>query len=193
MIHRSDSIVREPRTKLSSTPLATPKLTLKQISEVSNLVAGDILAQRDKYAARAVPLSAQQRGAVAAFFSSELLGNARVLMLESERVANPEFYPMLYAMGFQNLPDQSAMAAITFHDVVVPHEPFSPALLFHELVHAEQYGQLGVPRFAELYVRGFLNGGSYEAIPLETNACALEDRFRRDPNRGFSVRQEVTK
>jgi hypothetical protein len=96
-------------------------------------------------------------------------------------------------MGFQNLPDQSAMAAITFHDVVVSHESFSPSLLFHELVHAEQYGQLGVPRFAELYVRGFLNGGSYEAIPLEINAYALEDRLRTDPNRGFSVRQEVAK
>jgi hypothetical protein len=173
--------------------MAAPKLTPKQISDVSNLVAEYILGQRDKYAARAVPLSAQQRGSVAAFFSPELLGNTRVLVLESERVANPEFYPMLYAMGFQNLPDQSAMAAITFHDVVVSHEPFSPGLLFHEFVHVEQYGQLGVPRFAELYVRGFLNGGSYEAIPLETNAYALEDRFRRDPNRGFSLRQEVGK
>src|SRR6266480_5219131 len=108
--------------------MATQKLTPKQISEVSNLVAGYVLAKRDKYAARAVPLSAQQRASVAVFFSSELLGNTRVLVLESERVANPEFYPMLRAMGFQNLPDQSAMAAITFRDVVVSYEPFSPAL-----------------------------------------------------------------
>lgn len=109
--------------------MATPKLTPNQISEVSNLVAGYILAQRDKYAARAVPLSAHQRAAIGGFFSPELLGNTRVLVLESERVTNPEFYPMLYRMGFQNLPDQSAMAAITFHDVVVSHEPFSPGLL----------------------------------------------------------------
>jgi hypothetical protein len=173
--------------------MATPQLTPDQISQVSNLVAGHIVTQRDKHAARAVPLSSQQRGAIAAFFSPELLGKTRLLVLESERVANPEFYPMLRAMGFQNLPDQSAMAAITFHDIVVSHEPFSPGLLFHELVHVEQYGQLGVPRFAKLYVRGFLNGGSYEAIPLEINAYALEHRFRSDPNRGFSVRQEVTK
>ena len=122
--------------------MATPKLAPKQISEVSNLVAGYIVTQRDKQAARAKPLSEQQRAAVAPFCSPELLGNTRVLVLESERVANPEFYPMLYAMGFQNLPDQSAMAAVTFHDLVVSHEPFSPSLLFHELVHS--IGALGV-------------------------------------------------
>lgn len=70
------------------------------------------------------------------------------------------------------------MGAITFCDVVVSHEPFSAGLLFHELVPVEQYRQLGIPRFSELYVRGFLNGGSDEAIPLEVNAYSLEDRFR---------------
>jgi hypothetical protein len=175
------------------TSIATPKLAPDQIVEVSHLVARYILAQRDRYASLASPLSGQQRAALAPFFSSELLGNARVLVLEGECVPNPDFYPMLHTMGFGNLPDQSAMAAITFYDVVVAHEPFSPGLFFHEFVHVEQYGQLGIPRFAELYVRGFLNGGSYEAIPLEVNAYTLEDRFRRDPDQGFSVRQEVSK
>ncbi|PYV63724.1 MAG: hypothetical protein DMG97_36955, partial [Acidobacteria bacterium] len=55
--------------------MATPKLTPDQIAQISNLVAGYILAQRDKYAAPALPLSAQQRAAIAAFFSPELLGN----------------------------------------------------------------------------------------------------------------------
>src|SRR6202051_1159062 len=77
---------------------------------------------------------------------------------------------MLRSLGFNNLPDQSAMAAITFRDVVVSHEAFSNGLLFHELVHVEQCRQLGIPRFSELYVRGFLTGSSYDAIPLEVNA-----------------------
>jgi hypothetical protein len=175
------------------TSIARPQLTPDQIAEVSRLAAGYILAQRDTYASRAVPLSGQQRAVLAPFFSPELLGNTRVLVLAGERVANPDFYPMLRTIGSKNLPDQSAMAAITFYDVVVAHEPFSPSLLFHEFVHVEQYGQLGVPRFAELYIRGFLNGGGYEAIPLEVNAYALEDRFRSDPNQGLSVRQEVAK
>jgi hypothetical protein len=72
--------------------------------------------------------------------------------------------------GKPDLPDQSAMVAITFCDVVVAHQPISHGLLFYELVHVEQYQQLGIPRFSDLYVRGFLNRGSYEATPLEVNA-----------------------
>lgn len=170
--------------------MATPKLTPDQVAQVSELVAEYISAQRKKYA-RAVPLSAQQRAPLEPFFAQEVLDRVRVLVLHGERVPNPEFYPMLRGLGFKNLPDQSAMGAITFCDVVVSHEPFSDGLLFHELVHVEQYRQLGTPRFSELYVRGFLSGGSYEAIPLEVNAYSLEDRFRRDPSSAFSVQSQV--
>jgi len=169
----------------------TPKLTPDQIAQVSELVAGYISAQREKYAPRAVPLSAQQRAPFEPFFARKVIDSVRVLVLEVERVPNPDFYPMLRGLGFNNLPDQSAMGAITFCDVVVSHERFTAGLLFHELVHVEQYRQLGIPRFSELYVRGFLNGGSYEAIPLEVNAYSLEERFRRDPRRTFSVQAEV--
>jgi len=118
------------------------------------------------------------------FFSPQLLDLTRLLVLQGERVANPDFYPMLRSFGLNNLPDQSTMAAISFCDVVVSHE-------LHELVHVEQHRQLGIPRFADLYVRGFLSGGSYEAIPLEVNAYTLEDHFRSDPRRGFSVQQKL--
>ena len=127
------------------------------------------------------------------FFSPHFLDGTRLLVLQRERVANPEFYPMLKGLGFTNLPDQSGMGAITFSDVVVSDEPFRNGLLFHELVHVEQYRQLGIPRFSELYVRGFLNGGSYEAIPLEVNAYALEGRFEENPHQRFSVEDEVGK
>lgn len=106
-------------------------------------------------------------------------------------MANPEFYPMLRDLGFNNLPDQSMMAAITFSDKVVSHVHFSNGLLFHELVHVEQYRQLGIPRFAELYVLGFVNGGSYEAIPLEVNAYALEGRYENNHAQHFSVAEQV--
>jgi len=169
----------------------TVPFTPEQVAEVSGLVADYIATQRRKYAPRAVHLTARQRTTVGAFFATELLDDARLLVLEDERVPNPDFYPMLRGVGLKSLPDQTGMAAITFGDVVVSHEPFSDGLLFHELVHIEQYRQLGIPRFADLYVRGFLNGGSYEDIPLEVNAYSLEDRFRRDPQQGFSVQQEV--
>jgi hypothetical protein len=168
-----------------------PKLSPDQIAEVSKLVGGYISVQREKYAPHAVPLSAQQRAPLEPFFAREVLDGARVLVLQCERVQNPEFYPMLRGLGFKNLPDQSTMAAITFCDVVVSHEPFSDGLLFHELVHVEQYRQLGISRFSELYVGGFLSGGSYEAIPLEVNAYTLCGRFESGPQQLFSVDDEV--
>jgi hypothetical protein len=150
-----------------------------------------IFTQRKKYAPRAIPLSAQQKAAMAGFFSRQLLENTRVLVLRGERVANPDFYSMLKGLGFKNLPDQASMAAITFSDVVISHEQFSNGLLFHELVHVEQYRQLGIPRFSDLYVRGFLSRGSHEAIPLEVIAYMLEGRFEQNPARQFSVADEV--
>jgi hypothetical protein len=173
--------------------MATPQLTAEQVAQVSALVARYIVGQRDHYAPRAVALSAQQRDTMGEFFSPQLLDGTRLLVLQKERVTNPEFYPMLRTMGFHNLPDQSTMGAITFSNVVVSHEPFSSTLLFHELVHVEQYRQLGVPGFADLYVRGFLSGGSYEAIPLEINAYTLEGRFQADQKKQFPVATEVAR
>ena len=68
------------------------------------------------------------------FFPPQLIDGTQLLVLQGERVANPDFYPVLTSLGFNNLPDQSTMAAITFSDVVVAHEAFSNGLLFHELV-----------------------------------------------------------
>ena len=64
-------------------------------------------------------------------------------------------------------------------------------LLFHEAVHVVQYGSLGVSRFLREYVVGWARSGfSYEAIPLERQAYALDARFARgEPC--FSVEREV--
>jgi len=130
---------------------------------------------------------------MAGFFLPQVLDGARVLVRHGIRVGNPPFYPMLAGMGISNLPDISQMAATTFCDVVVSHVPFANSLLFHELVHVEQYRQLGIPRFSELYVRGFLSGGGYDGIPLEANAYALGRRFEGNPGQQFSVADEVAR
>lgn len=83
------------------------------------------------------------------------------------------------------------MTAITFVDTVVSHEQFTDRLLFHELVHVVQYEKLGVAEFAAKYVRGFLSGGSYDAIPLERNAYELDERFATAPATDSSVSDEV--
>ena len=171
--------------------MAIPSLSPELIAQLSGLVSQYITTQREKYAPRAIPLSAPQKAKMAGFFSPELLDNGRLLVLSGERVANPDFYPMLRGLGFDNLPDQSAMGAITFADTVVSHGPFTDGLLFHELVHVEQYRQLGIPDFSGLYVRGFLSGGGYDGIPLERNAYMLGERYEKDPARRFSVADEV--
>ena len=166
-------------------------LTSDQIAQVSGLVAEYISTRRPKYGPRAIPLSAAQQAAMNGFFSPQVLESTRLLILHGERIGNPDFYPALKGLGIKNLPDQSTMEAIAFSDVVVSHVPFTSGLLFHELVHVEQYRQLGVERFSELYVQGFLKGGSYEAIPLEINAYTLGDRFEQDPSLHFAVSGEV--
>jgi hypothetical protein len=170
--------------------MSAPLLTPDQITEVSDLVAGYITDQREKALPHAVPLSSEQRASLDSFFLPQVL-DTRLLVLGETRVENPTFYPMLRQMGFTNLPNFSTMAAVTFCDVVVSHQPFSGGLLFHELVHVEQYRQLGIQRFAELYVRGFLSGGGYNGIPLEVNAYGLGGRFERSPQTRFSVADEV--
>jgi hypothetical protein len=49
-------------------------------------------------------------------------------------------------------------------DTVVSHEAFKDRLLFHGLVDVVQYEKLALAGFAAKYVKGFLSGGSYEAI-----------------------------
>jgi hypothetical protein len=170
-----------------------PILPEELIVQLSGLVADYIATQRNKYFHAAIPLSTDQRTAMAGFFTPQLLDETRLLVLREERVANPDFYPMLRLAGFDDLPDQSTMAAVTFADCVVSHGPFTDALLFHELVHVEQYWQLGVPRFADLYLRGFLNGSGYFGIPLERNAYALGEQYEMNPVGQFSVTDEVAR
>jgi len=83
------------------------------------------------------------------------------------------------------------MAGITFQDVIVHADPLQTPLLFHELVHAVQYKHLGLQGFAERYVLGFLTGGTYEEIPLEKQAYALEEQFVSDPSNSFAVEADV--
>lgn len=170
-----------------------PKLVGVQVEWVKRQVAEYISVQHKSYRGRAMPLDRNQMEAMHPFFPASPLDSARVLVLSGERVANPPFYAQLVQMGFEpaDLPNFALMAAITFVDTVVSHEPFTDRLLFHELVHVVQYQKLGLEGFAVRYVNGFLSGGSYEAIPLEMNAYELDARFAAAPTRAFSVADEV--
>ena len=160
------------------------------VSQLTGAVEGFIVASRKKYGANAVPLTPAQKRAMQPFFSREILDQVKVVALNGTRVEDPPFYAVAKMMGIRNLLSFSEVAAVTFVDVVVSHEPFSDTLLFHELVHVVQYAQMGSKEFASRYVRGFLKSGSYDGIPLEKNAYELEQRFiSKDPS--FSVADEV--
>jgi len=171
--------------------MAYPQLTSAQVQGLSTAVAQYIASQREAFLHSASPLAERQRHTVEGFFHPEVIDGVRLMVLENSRVQNPPFYPQLVQMGFGNLPDFRLMAAITFGNVVVSHQQFTDGLLFHELVHVEQYRQLGIPQFSSLYVRGFLSGGGYDGIPLEINAYALGTRFETNPREQFSASEEV--
>jgi hypothetical protein len=160
------------------------------VSQLTGAVEGFIVANRKKYGTNAVPLTPAQKRAMQPFFSREILDQVKVVTLNGSRVEDPPFYAMAKMMGIRNLLSFSEVAAVTFVDVVVSHEPFSDTLLFHELVHVVQYAQMGSKEFASRYVRGFLKSGSYDGIPLEKNAYELEQRFI-SKGRSFSVADEV--
>lgn len=161
------------------------------VSQLATMVEDYISSSRAKFAPQAVPLTDAQRSAIQPFFPVPVLDSARLCVLRGTRVPNPSMYSMAKMMGIRNLPDFSDMAAITFVDVIVSHEDFTDALLFHELVHVTQYAQMGVKEFAARYVSGFIQGGSYEEIPLEKNAYQMEQRFSENPGEVFSVADEV--
>jgi hypothetical protein len=170
-----------------------PNLNATQVEWVVREVMAYIELQRQTLRCRATPLSRDQTATMQPFFPASTLDTATVIALAMERVGNPPFYGALVQMGFEPaaLPDFSHMAAITFVDTVVSHEPFTDRLLFHELVHIVQYQKLGLEQFANKYVTGFLSGDSYDGIPLERNAYELDARFAAAPTKPFSVSDEV--
>jgi hypothetical protein len=89
------------------------------------------------------------------------------------------------------LPDISHKVAVTFLDVVVFNQKITPRDLFHGLVHSAQFKLLGLERFAELFVAGFLQARSYFLIPLKAHAFALDTRYSEDPHTPFSVEDEI--
>ena len=167
------------------------KLSPSMVAKIFSLLEDYISSSRKEFAAQAVPLTDAQRAAMQPFFSAAILDAARVCVLRGSRLSNPSIYSMARMMGISNLPDFSSMAAVTFIDVIVSHEEVTDSLLFHELVHAAQYAQLGVKEFVSRYVNGYFQAGNYQEVPLEKSAYQLESRFVQDRSQAFSVADEV--
>jgi len=165
-------------------------LTPGQITELISNVALFIEEQRRAHAPASRALSNSERASLTVHFPGDALDRVRLARVRC--LQNPPFYAELERMGFQNLPQFRRMAAVTFVDVIVAQDEFTSSLLFHELVHVVQYRQLGVQKFAELYVRGFLETGEYLSIPLERVAYHLEGLFRLRPDLAIEVEKQAT-
>ena len=135
---------------------------------------------------------------MAPFFGQDVTNGVRIVSVPV--IQNPDFYEELKAQGVPTPLDFTVMCGITFQDTILishshPVDRDSwPHLLFHELVHVVQYALLGVGEFVRQYVLGWVsNGFSYEAIPLERHAYALDQRFASNPSEHFQVRLEVAR
>jgi hypothetical protein len=146
-------------------------------------------SQRDRLLPESMPIPEFLQQDLAPYFRPETLAQTRLLVAEPLPLWEPPFVGLLERAGF-SVPTLSTIAGITLDQVVATRAWPSHTLLFHELVHVVQFRTLGLRRFSEKYVEGFLRSGSYEGIPLEAIAYELERRFVYQTN-PFDVEHEL--
>jgi len=141
-----------------------------QIKQAIEQFGAYLQLERDHYYPTGLALRGEIRGLMLGYFEAALLEKARVKELTNERVAK---------------------AAVTFLDVVVFNEKFAIRDLFHGLVQAVQVEVIGLREYADLFVRRFLQSRSYFLVPLNAHAFSLDAKFASNPDKGFSVEEEV--
>lgn len=180
--------VTEPDSLAEANP---PSWNEDRVREAISKVANYLHEQREHFRPSGRPLSEEHRRRLTPFFTAALLDQVRIIALDGRRVPNPRFYAEAKAQGFTTLPELTHMPSLTFEDVLVFHGEMAPRTLFHALVHAVQFEVLGLERYTELFVRGFLRTRSHITVPLEAHAFTLESKFAGDPAQPFSVEERV--
>jgi hypothetical protein len=152
-----------------------------------------IVRQRSVYGMRAKRIGGADRERLLPYFKSRVLDSARVASVG--RIDNPPFYPRLKDLGLSAI-DFREMDGITFVDCILMSKAVQRndedrlSILFHEMVHVVQYRYLGVRRFLEQYLAGWIkNRRDYSSIPLEKQAYDLQRRFDRGER--FSVESKL--
>ena len=167
------------------------QLTEDKLQQAVGLVSSYLREQRDRHFDSATPLANHQKALLWPYFSAPFLERVRILELNGARLPNPPFYAEARALGFVNLPEVTHMHSLTFLDVVVFNERITVRSLFHGLVHAVQFELLGLERYANLFVRAFVNTKLHFSVPLEAHAFSLESKFAATPTVPFSVEDQV--
>src|SRR5213594_1167128 len=169
-------------------PVELPEV---RVAEMISGVAAYLRRERELYFRASEPLAPGWKTSVQAYFSGTLLGSVRTIILKGVRIPPPPFYAEAMALSSGNFPDFVHLASFTYLDVIVFHDEITLGTLFHGLVHATQMAFLGLNRYTELCVRGFVKARSWIAIPLEAQAYQLDTRFAMSPSVRFSVEDEV--
>ena len=163
----------------------------KRIAEMVFGVAAYFRQERELYFPASEPLRPGWKKALQPYFSSTLFDRVRTVVLKGARIPPPPFYSEAMAVSAGNFPDFVHLASVTYSDVIVFHDEITLRTLFHGLVHAAQMDFLGLNRYTDLYVRGFVKTRSWIAIPLEAQAYQLDTRFAMSSTAVFSVEDEV--
>jgi len=163
------------------------------VAPVACLTHNRIASRRLKHLPNARPLTSTERSALSGHFSEECLGSARVASVD--QIPTPSFVrAILDRSDFLRKRvrfDFSAASGMTLGECILIAVPDpSVELLFHELVHVEQYRILGIKGFARHYVQGVVHANFvYEKIPIEAIAFGLTSRYL--DGESFTVRDEL--
>lgn len=185
------SIEKSVPSETAQSQSSLAALDAGRVREAKTRLLEYLRQQRDRYYATGEPLTLEQRVRMRPFFSTGVLERVRTVELRGARLPNPPFYADAKAIGIGNLPDVSHLASMTFIDVVVFNENVTDRALFHGLVHAAQFQILGLERYTDAFVNGFLRTNAHFSVPLEAHTFALESKFARNEAEGFSVEDQV--
>jgi hypothetical protein len=176
---------------LTQLPTDSLPVTESQLRNAVKTVSDYLWKEREAYRETSIGLTDRQRGELEPFFSKSILDCVRTVELHGNHASPPPFYMEAQVMGFDKLPPISHMASLTFVDVIVFNDLIIERALFHGLVHAVQFQILGLERYADLFVRGFVRTHAHFSVPLELHAFALESKFALNPAQPFSVEEQV--
>ena len=171
--------------------LSVPEPSSEQVAQAIDWLASYLREQHEYYSPVATPLGSECKTRMRPYFSDRMLDRIRIIELRGARVRVPDFFAKVRALGFEP-PEIAHMDSVTFLDLIAFNQRLSERALFHALVHAVQIDVLGLQRYADLWVRGFLKTRTHFTVPLEVHAFSLSSRFMQ-PAEELSVEDEVVR
>jgi hypothetical protein len=184
-------IARQASEANAGAPPRTSFIPEEKVAAGIDAMREYIQERRKEYRPQGLPLNPNQYTKMKSFFSPAMLAEVRTVELRGRLISNPPFYAEARTLGLANLPELAHMASLTFDDTVVFPGEVNDRRLFHALVHAAQFEILGIERYAEAFVRGFLRVRSHVSVPIEMQAFSLEAKFAEKPRESFSVEEII--